>query len=383
MTTMRPLLIGLLEGKSITGVQISFKNLTNELNKRNYLFRIVNLDSMQEGHRIGSFSIKRVFEVIRAVFKSWAYIPFSNLVYITVGLSLLGFVRDALILLPSILLRKRTIIHVKSGGYGLFYNQQCAVIQKFISWMINKINIIILLSDRLKDQFEFVTDNNKFIIIPNTVDGQLLETEITEKKLNNSTHLNLLFLSNLMYDKGYLEVLEACRILNENRVVHFYCYFCGEFVQTTSDLDQNNMRVESLKASFLNKIIEFQLGGQVMYLGVIKGDEKVKVLQSSHLFVLPTRYPWEGQPVSILEAMAYGIPVIATSYRSIPDQVQDGVTGYLLNTADPAEIASRVEELWLDPQKYEEMSRQAIRKFWNEFSPEQHIEKMIQILYGE
>ena len=382
MKFFRPLLVGLLQGKRISGAQFSFKNLIFELTRKNYKFRVVNLGNNKTDHRIGEFSWERSFEIIRAILKAWVYIPFSNPIYLTVGLSRLGFLRDLLILLPAFILQKKTIIHVHSGGYGEFFKQQPLIMQKLIKFMISKVDIIIILSKLLKIQFDFLEKELVCVPVHNMIDPAISGRQPTVKQLIPNSSIQLLYLSNMMVDKGYLELLEACSILKKRGKVKFVCNFCGDFIQTTSDLDHHASSSEILKNSFFSKIRDEELEDCVNYLGVVKGEAKLKLLDESHLFILPTRYPWEGQPISILEAMASGIPVIATNYRSIPDQVQDGVTGYLLSSPNPKKIADLIEELSKNPDLYQEMSDNAIKKFWNEFSPELRMQKMIQILFG-
>ena len=377
----KPLLIGLYKGKSIVGVQLSFQTLVNELSKRNFKFRIVNLGSNYEARRVGSFSVIRSLEIIGAIFRVWVYLPFSNLVYLTVSLSLLGFLRDLLILLPAFFLNKRTIIHVHSGGYGEFYDRQKPLIQKLIKFTIGNVNTIIVLSESLINQFSFLKDISKVVVVHNMVDPLLLNIEPIDKNFELDHPIQLLYLSNLMVEKGYLELLEACRILKAKGQVDFQCYFCGEFIQTAADPQNHWADPEKQKSSFLSKISQYGLDNSVKYLGVVSGETKKKVLQSSHLFILPTRYPWEGQPVSILEAMVNGLPVISTNYRAIPDLVQDGRNGFLLDSSDPAVIASLITQLWENPQKYNEMSDQARKMFWTMYSPEVRTQKMIQLLY--
>jgi len=383
MTLMRPLLIGMLEGKRVSGVQLSFKLLVTELASRNYQFRVVNLGNYQAEHRVGTFSRGRSIEIIRAILRAWFYLPLSNRVYLTIGLSRLGFLRDMLILLPAFILQKKTIIHVHSGGYGEFYKQQPILCQNIIRSILNHVDTIVIESISLKKQFDFLDKEPNCVPVHNMVDASISERKPIVKRLIQNSPIQILYLSNMLVDKGYLEVLEACHILKKSGKVKFVCNFCGDFIQTTSDLYHQKSSPEFLRNSFLAKIRDENLEGYVKYHGVVKGEVKLKLLNESHLFILPTRYLWEGQPVSILEAMASGIPVIATNYRSIPDQVQDGVTGFLLREPNPAEIAEYVEELWVNPQKYTEMSQQAIRKFRDDFSPELRMEKMIGILYGK
>lgn len=69
-----------------------------------------------------------------------------------------------------------------------------------------------------------------------------------------------------------------------------------------------------------------------------------RLMRCADLFVLPTHY-FEGLPVSILEAMACGKPVIATRHRGCEDAVVDQETGYLVPTKDPTQLAQRMAEL--------------------------------------
>jgi len=383
MNQNKPLLIGFYEGVNVIGIQLAFQNLINELTKRNHQFRIVNLGSSLKAHRVGSFSVYRSIEILTAVFQSWVYIPSCNPVYITVALSLLGFFRDLFILLPAFILHKKTIIHVHSGGYGEFYKQQHPVLQKLIKYTISKVDVIIILSESLKDQFFFLDDDSKCVVVLNMVDPLLLKDEPVDKWFGPPQPVQLLYLSNLMVDKGYLELLEACRILKENGQVNFECTFCGEFIEFASETGHGDDDIEVQKEIFFSKIKQYKLDGYVKYLGVVKGDAKIKILQSSHLFILPTRYPWEGQPASILEAMIYGMPVISTNFRAIPDIVKDGKNGFLVDTPSPEIIASHIRDLWEKPQKYQDMSTQAKEMFWNMYTPEVQMETLIHILYGK
>src|SRR6185295_12579955 len=107
------------------------------------------------------------------------------------------------------------------------------------------------------------------------------------------------------------------------------------------------------------------------------GDAKRRALEEAHLFLLPTRYSNEGQPVSIIEAMAHGCVVVSTDYRAIPDLVDDGVTGVLVPYGAPGAIADAVEALVRDPGRYAEMSRAAIARFRARFTRRGHLDTIL------
>jgi glycosyltransferase involved in cell wall biosynthesis len=84
------------------------------------------------------------------------------------------------------------------------------------------------------------------------------------------------------------------------------------------------------------------------------------------VFVLPTR--GDNLPVSILEAMAAGLPVIATRVGGIPEQVEDGATGYLVEPDDVGGLAEAIGRLASDPARREEFGRAGAEKLEREFS---------------
>jgi glycosyltransferase involved in cell wall biosynthesis len=76
-------------------------------------------------------------------------------------------------------------------------------------------------------------------------------------------------------------------------------------------------------------------------------DDVAELLATADVFVLSSRS--EGLPVSILEAMAAGLPVVATSVGGVPEVVVDGDTGLLVPPGDPSSLAAAIERLLADP----------------------------------
>jgi glycosyltransferase involved in cell wall biosynthesis len=102
------------------------------------------------------------------------------------------------------------------------------------------------------------------------------------------------------------------------------------------------------------------------------------LLANSQIFVLSTHY--EGAPISILEAMRCGLPIIATNVNGIPEQVADGVTGLLVPHQDVDALASAISKLVKDPDRRQQMGVAGKHKFAKEFTVEQMVEKT-ELLY--
>ncbi|HNQ35934.1 MAG TPA: glycosyltransferase, partial [bacterium] len=90
------------------------------------------------------------------------------------------------------------------------------------------------------------------------------------------------------------------------------------------------------------------------------------------LFVMPSL--WEGMPVALLEAMSYGLPVIATSVSGIPEVVRDGQEGFLVEPANPQQIAERLLQLVETPQLRAKLGGRARERVAREFSREQMVQ---------
>ena len=101
----------------------------------------------------------------------------------------------------------------------------------------------------------------------------------------------------------------------------------------------------------------------IIFTGRITNKQLWDIYSCADVFVLPTK--WEGQPIAVLEAMSYGLPVITTNKYGMIDQVDDGVTGFLLDSLQPECIAAKMEKIVaMDYKKMGELSREkAMRDF--------------------
>ncbi len=98
---------------------------------------------------------------------------------------------------------------------------------------------------------------------------------------------------------------------------------------------------------------ELGVAGRVAFLGEVRDVRAL--LTGARMFVLPSRS--EGIPLTALEAMACGLPVVATRVGGLPEVVDDGVTGLLVAPADPTALAQAMVAIWTDPERRDRMGR--------------------------
>jgi glycosyltransferase involved in cell wall biosynthesis len=122
----------------------------------------------------------------------------------------------------------------------------------------------------------------------------------------------------------------------------------------------------------IRKILEDEtVAAHSVFLGEIGRDEVQALLANAQVFTLPSYI--EGMPIAIIEAMRKGIPVISTVVGGIPDMIDDGVSGYLINPGDPEAIAESVLKLIRDEDLRKELGRGAEKGFEEKFEFSQGI----------
>lgn len=111
--------------------------------------------------------------------------------------------------------------------------------------------------------------------------------------------------------------------------------------------------------SQLNAIVrELRLEERVHFAGWVSGDEKSRLLEKADIFCLPSTH--DAFPICLMEAMAYGVPVVGVKWGGIPDMVADGRVGILVDKPDPQQIAVAIERL-ADEDVRQKMSVEAKR----------------------
>lgn len=168
---------------------------------------------------------------------------------------------------------------------------------------------------------------------------------------------SLLFLGRLDAEKGIYDLLAALSSLRERLPnVRLLCAGDGEFDPVAQ------------------RISELRLDGCVEMLGWVEGEEKDRLLERATILVLPSYK--EGVPMSILEAMAHGLPIVATAVGGIPDIMQTEVDGVLIRPGDVTSLAASIERLLLDEGLRAGLALRARARVIKEFSVEHVVEQL-------
>lgn len=233
-----------------------------------------------------------------------------------------SFYRKALVIWIASLFKKKSIFHLHGSDFNIFYDQSPLIIQRLISMTLDKASLIIVLARQWKKDIEKICINPNIVILHNPV---VIKEPVPPRQ---QAVLSVLFMGLIGKRKGAYDLVEAATFLGD--------------VQAQINL-YGNGETEKLKQYAIEKHVE----QCVQVNGWIAGDDVDKAYRQANVYVLPSYN--EGLPMSILEAMSYGLPVISTTIGGIPDAVENGVNGYLIEPGDARALAEKIGALANDP----------------------------------
>jgi glycosyltransferase involved in cell wall biosynthesis len=279
-----------------------------------------------------------------------------------------GSLRD----LPVVFLCKKiglpVVLHCHGGNFNSLFSLKDSIGYKIANYIYNNSTKIIILSDNLKSMFihnESIL--SKCICIPNGI--SVRHFDLVPKVLDSK--VRILFLSNLIEDKGYIDLIEAIKILTIKNRYKIELHIAGAIIPN------------SRKTSYQSKIDDLILKNKIInvfYHGVLVDDDKWALLENSDIFILPTYYSNEGQPLSIIEAMAFGLPVITTNFRGIPSLIEHKITGLFVEPQQPIDIANKIDMLYDNSLLFDSIRKNAFIKYKKCFTNDIHVQSITEVL---
>ena len=321
----RILLIGPLPNPT-TGVSLANQIVVDNLHSQSdFSIRFINTSFYKFDENLGAFSLSKFFFNLKLALYSYKILK-SDIVYITPGQTFFGVLKYGFFITLTSLLNKQLITHIHGNYLGKEYRNLKGIKKKIFKILLNKTSKGIVLSESLIDNMSPFIKDEHIHVLYNFVENYLfVDREDINRKLANPTP-RIIFLSNLMEEKGIFELLEAFNILEAEGFEYK--------AQIAGNIDAKHVH----KTEKLFKSLK-----HVDYVGVVSGNQKKTLLLWGNIFILPTYYEMEGQPISILEAMATGNVVLTTNHAGIPDVFKDAVNGYYVDKKSPVDIASKIK----------------------------------------
>lgn len=232
------------------------------------------------------------------------------------------------------LLNIPVIIHLHGSEFKKWYDSVSSKKQSQIRLLLRECDSTIVLGEKWKEIIKEVESNCKTIVVENSI----AIPEYTTKW--DSEVCRFLFMGVLIKRKGVHDLIEAVKKIAEHYPEKKYVFeIVGAGEEETS-----------LKAL----VEKYNLQSYFEFTGWVMGEKKEECYKRSNVMILPSYN--EGLPISILEAISYGIPVIATDVGDISSAVHDGENGYLFQPGDVSALTSAILKI-NDKDKYVKFSR--------------------------
>lgn len=303
----------------------------------------------------GSY-LKKLLIACKAYLQFCFCIKYYDIVHVHMAAQA-SFFRKSIFIKKAFKSKKKIIIHSHAADFNSFYDKQSNEKQKqYIKQIFSMADKVIVLSEEWADFFgKEICSPEKLIILYNGV------TMPDYEKTDYTDH-NILFLGRLGMRKGIYDLLKAIpKIVEQIPDAMFYI---------GGDGDINNCRTIAERENITD---------HVKFLGWVKGREKEEYLKQCSVFTLPSYH--EGMPMSVLEAMSYGLAVVTTNVGGIPQIIDDGINGIKIKSGDVLSIQSNIIELLKNSEYKKRIAQCGHNKVCEHFNIEQNINKLDEIYY--
>lgn len=219
-------------------------------------------------------------------------------------------------LIVKYLFNKKIVFHCHGSEMEVFYLGSPKIVKNIMTSLFNNVDLIICLSNSWANFFNHNFKPKGIVVLENIIE----EVQIKKVGENQQKVLSFLFMGAIGNRKGLFDLLE---VITENKKA-----FSGKMKLIIG----GNGEIKRLEDFISNN----ELADLVEFKGWVNGELKIKLFNEADVYILPSYN--EGLPISILEAMSYGLPIISTLVGGIPEIISSGKNGCLINPGDKKAI---------------------------------------------
>ncbi len=289
-------------------------------------FELLHFQVGSEGRKENSLQKLARFSVSPIVFAGFLLRHRPDIVHINSSLEPKSYWRDIAYLLVARALGRKVVYQVHGGALPEEFFAGNTFLTGVLRRVLSMPDVVVLLAQVELDAYQRFVPRQRLVVAANAIDaGPLVKKPIKSK---TAGPLQLVYLGRLAWNKGIYEAIEALGIL----------------VKEGRDLVLTIAGGGPEESAIKQRVVELGLSEHVRFPGALFGEAKDALWSASDVFVFPT-FHREGLPYALLEAMAAGAVPITTRVGGIPDVMQDGIHGLLIEAKDPAGLARAIARL--------------------------------------
>jgi glycosyltransferase involved in cell wall biosynthesis len=342
----------------VAGPELIAEALTNSRTIRGKKdIRIINANINTGNATRGTFTLQGFFNFLVIILKFTIALPTAKILFTYLSSSRLGFIKDAIFIWLASFFFTKVVTQYHGSHFQHFYTAQSGFYKKFIRLTLSRTSKVLVLAESLKSIFQGICDETKIDVLQN---GLVIKSQ-TFSEVKTNISFNILFMGHLIYSKGFYELVRAYKKLYQRYSDNVSLQFAGENIgysegtlEFLSGEYYDTFRKHGLDIN--DEIQDFIRNAKIynaQYLGFISGEKKEEILAESDLFVLPSYT--EGFSMACLEAMAAGLPVIATPVGAMNEVVKDGVNGVITPVGDVDKLVENIRFFIDNPDEHKKI----------------------------
>lgn len=294
----------------------------------------LSIEYLERGTRQWPIRKNILLVLVRILIDAWKFYKLVRtkkyaLVQTTTSFSNLSILRDAIYILISKYFNLKVIVFYRGWDEAFTIKVERFYLNLF-RFIYFKADAIIDLSSKNIETLRRWGYSKSIYLETTTVDMESLrciDLEYVKNKYKaGKKGIRILFLSRIEITKGIYEAIDAYNMVRK------------VFSQVSLTIAGDGSELERVTEYIKDKQIE-----NIEIIGFVEGDKKAAIFKSADLYILPSYS--EGMPNSVLEAMAFGLPVITRPVGGIPDFFKNYINGFLIESKDPKDFAEAVEKL--------------------------------------
>ncbi len=234
----------------------------------------------------------------------------------------------------------KPIVVMVDGHFPTFYNRLPSVLKKVAAYFMSHLDILGVQSESWKEYFSGIFPRANIRIVAGGVDTEYFSPAPAARE---SGAIRILYVGWMIEQKGIDDLLKAAQILHQEERD-----FAMRLVGPTFGRDE----------AMRSMIRELGLATKVKLIGAIACRAKLREeYRAADMFAFPSHY--EGFPVALLEAISSGLPCLGTTVGGIPDILDQGRCGILVQPRSPKELAGAMRTLLENPELRKEYGQRA------------------------
>jgi glycosyltransferase involved in cell wall biosynthesis len=232
------------------------------------------------------------------------------------------FYRSVAYLALTLMAQRPVVLHVHPASFVEGYRRGTEWHRGLVRWALARCSQIVVLTDGIADELRALVPGVRVMVIPNPVDT----SEFRPSEVPPSEPPVVLYMGAILREKGAFDLVDAMPEVLRRWPDAVFAFAGNRHLKFLTE----QLATRGVSAS-------------ARVLGWVDGEERLRLLASSRVLVLPSHS--EGLPNVILEAMASGLPVVATAVGGVPSIISDGIDGLLVPAHDRDRLVGAIDRL--------------------------------------